>query len=105
MDANFCRRSRIVAAEQRANDARERAEQLIQSTKAEAQKSIGESEELARKLVEDAELCSDTWRAQVERLVRLNQANSFMNVQLAAAKARTISFYTSFLPVSEWLKL
>ena len=70
MDANFCRRNRIVAAEQRAKDARERGEQLIQSTKAEAQKSMDESEERARKLVEDAELCSDTWTAQVERLVR-----------------------------------
>jgi ribosomal protein L17 len=40
MDANFCRRSRTVAAEQRANDARERAERLIQSTKEEAQKAL-----------------------------------------------------------------
>ncbi|KAJ6012194.1 hypothetical protein N7522_002549 [Penicillium canescens] len=51
MDANFFRRSRIVVAEQRANDARERAEQLIQLTKVDAQKSIDESEERARKLV------------------------------------------------------
>ncbi|KAJ6064158.1 hypothetical protein N7499_012838 [Penicillium canescens] len=42
---------RIVVAEQRANDARERAEQLIQLTKVDAQKSIDESEERAWKLV------------------------------------------------------